>query len=77
LAERLIAEKLGYQARQSGWDEEAKVVLARKLAVVLHRMWVDGTQFAAAATTVPGKASRSADDTCDVISTNTAVEGRP
>jgi hypothetical protein len=23
----------------------AKVALARKLAVVLHRMWVDGTTF--------------------------------
>ena len=24
---------------------KAKVALARKLAVVLHRMWVDGTEF--------------------------------
>ena len=25
--------------------KKAKVALARKLAVVLHRMWLDGTQF--------------------------------
>jgi transposase len=24
---------------------KAKVVVARKLAVVLHRMWIDGTEF--------------------------------
>ena len=28
--------------------KRAKVALARKLAVVLHRMWVDGTTFAGA-----------------------------
>jgi transposase len=26
-------------------QKRAKVALARKLAVVLHRMWVDGTTF--------------------------------
>lgn len=31
-------------ARRSG-PRKAKVALARKLAVVLHRMWVDGTPF--------------------------------
>jgi hypothetical protein len=25
--------------------KRAKVALARKLAVILHRMWVDGTDF--------------------------------
>ena len=25
--------------------KRAKVALARKLAIVLHRMWVDGTEF--------------------------------
>ena len=25
--------------------KKAKVALARKLAVVMHRMWVDGTSF--------------------------------
>jgi transposase len=25
--------------------KKAKVALARKLAVVLHRLWLDGTQF--------------------------------
>jgi transposase len=32
-------------ARRAG-TKKAKVALARKLAVVLHRMWVDGTRFA-------------------------------
>lgn len=32
-------------ARRAG-AKKAKVALARKLAVVLHRMWVDGTPFA-------------------------------
>jgi hypothetical protein len=26
-------------------EEEAKVAVARKLAVILHRMWIDGTEF--------------------------------
>jgi transposase len=32
-------------ARRAGM-RKAKVALARKLAVILHRMWVDGTRFA-------------------------------
>lgn len=32
-------------ARRAGMSK-AKVALARKLAVILHRMWVDGTSFA-------------------------------
>jgi hypothetical protein len=35
-------------ARRVGM-RKAKVALARKLAVILHRMWVDGTSFAFAA----------------------------
>ena len=31
-------------AKRAGM-KKAKVALARKLAVILHRMWVDGTQF--------------------------------
>jgi hypothetical protein len=31
-------------ARQSGL-REAKLAVARKLAIILHRMWVDGTEF--------------------------------
>ena len=31
-------------AKRSGLSK-AKVAVARKLAVVLHRMWVDGTEF--------------------------------
>jgi transposase len=37
------AARLAKRARM----KKAKVALARKLAVVLHRMWVDGTKFAA------------------------------
>ena len=35
-------------AKRAGM-KKAKVALARKLAVILHRMWVDGTTFNAAA----------------------------
>ena len=31
-------------AKRSGF-KKAKVALARKLAVILHRMWCDGTDF--------------------------------
>jgi len=31
-----------FEERCSSW---AKVALARKLATILHRMWVDGTSF--------------------------------
>ena len=31
-------------AKRSGF-RKAKVAVARKLAVILHRMWVDGTEF--------------------------------
>ena len=32
-------------AKRSGLTESAKVAVARKLAVILHRMWIDGTEF--------------------------------
>ena len=40
--------------RREGWGvrlakrnglSKAKVAVARKLAVILHRMWIDGTEF--------------------------------
>jgi hypothetical protein len=30
-------------ARQGA--KRAKIALARKLAVIMHRMWIDGTEF--------------------------------
>ncbi len=42
-------------ARRAGMNK-AKVALARKLAVILHRMWVDGSRFAA----LPGNAAAAA-----------------
>jgi transposase len=39
-------------ARRAGM-KKAKVALARKLAVILHRMWVDGTSFALTASNKP------------------------
>lgn len=33
-------------ARRAGF-KKARVALARKMAVVLHRMWLDGTDFGA------------------------------
>jgi transposase len=36
---------LGHETRQAHGLRKAKVAVARKLAVILHRMWVDGTEF--------------------------------
>ena len=54
-------------AKRAGM-KKAKVALARKLAVILHRMLVDGTQFAADKALPPGIAKeeitvRAATDT--------------
>ena len=38
-------EGLGSKARQAQRAPKAKVAVARKLAVILHRMWIDGTEF--------------------------------
>jgi hypothetical protein len=38
-------EGLGSQAHQAKRPRKAKVAVARKLAVILHRMWIDGTEF--------------------------------
>jgi hypothetical protein len=41
--------------------KRAKVALARKLAVIMHRMWVDGTEFRAAAVRAIGTDGREID----------------
>jgi len=41
----VVAEGLGHEDRQAPRSEEAIVALARRLAVVMHRIWVDGTEF--------------------------------
>ena len=41
----LGVEELGDGGRQAARNEEGAVALARKLGVILHRMWVDGTSF--------------------------------
>ena len=38
-------EGLGGKARKRNGLRKAKVAIARKLAVILHRMWIDGTEF--------------------------------
>jgi transposase len=35
----------GMQVARRRGGKKAKVALARRLAVILHRMWTDGTQF--------------------------------
>ena len=39
------AEGLGHEATKRNGLRKAKVAVARKLAVILHRMWIDGTEF--------------------------------
>ncbi|UEM12329.1 IS110 family transposase [Bradyrhizobium barranii subsp. barranii] len=41
----VFPQGLGHEARQADRHEEAKVAIARKIAVILHCIWVDGTSF--------------------------------
>ena len=38
-------EGLGVRLAKRNGLRKAKVAVARKLAVILHRMWIDGTEF--------------------------------
>ena len=38
-------EGLGMKLAKRSGLRKAKVAVARKLAVILHRMWIDGTEF--------------------------------
>ena len=44
-AEMVCTEGLGDEARQPNGLRKAKVAVARKFAVILHRMCIDGTEF--------------------------------
>jgi len=39
------AQVMGHAGRQTQQPAQSQVAVARKLAVILHRMWVDGTEF--------------------------------
>ena len=41
----VLAQSLGDADRQASRDEKAIAALARRLAVIMHRIWVDGTEF--------------------------------
>jgi transposase len=41
----VCAEGLGMRLVKRNELRKAKVAVARKLAVILHRMWIDGTEF--------------------------------
>lgn len=43
--EMVLAQGLGMQVARRRGGEKGIVALARRLAVILHRMWADGTQF--------------------------------
>jgi hypothetical protein len=38
-------EGLGHPAHEAGRAKKAKVAVARKIAVILHCIWTDGTSF--------------------------------
>jgi transposase len=40
-----VLKTWGMQVAKRSGLRKAKVAVARKLAVILHRMWVDGTEF--------------------------------
>jgi transposase len=41
----VLAQGMGDANRQAARDEKAIVALARRLAVIMHRIWIDGTEF--------------------------------
>ena len=41
----VLAQGMGNADRQAPWNEKVIVALARRLAVIMHRIWVDGTEF--------------------------------
>ena len=41
----VLAEGLGDEDCPEPWDKKAIVALARRLAVIMHRIWADGTEF--------------------------------
>jgi hypothetical protein len=41
----LSAQAMGSGNRQEARHEAPKVAVARKIAVILHHMWIDGTSF--------------------------------
>ena len=43
--EMVLAQSLGDADRQAPREKKAIVALARRLAVIMHRIWVDGTEF--------------------------------
>ena len=43
--EMVLAQSLGDADRQAPRDEKGDRALARRLAVIMHRIWVDGTEF--------------------------------
>ena len=45
LEEMVMAQGLGNADRQARRMKKAIVALARRLAVIMHRIWVDGTEF--------------------------------
>ena len=43
--EVVVAQGVGHGGRQAPRDEEGHRGVARRLAVIMHRIWVDGTEF--------------------------------
>ena len=41
----VLAQGLGDADRQAPGMKKAIVALARRLAVIMHRIWLDGTEF--------------------------------
>jgi transposase len=40
-----VLKNPAYNFKRIGLEAEAIVALARRLAVIMHRIWVDGTEF--------------------------------
>ena len=42
---QMVGPERGHDHRQASEMARARVAVARKLAVILHRIWTDGTEF--------------------------------
>jgi hypothetical protein len=41
----VLAQGLGHAGRSSSRRQKAIIALARRLAIILHQTWTDGTRF--------------------------------
>src|SRR5215472_2018214 len=68
-------KRWGIDVAKRRGSKRAKVALARKIGIILHRMWIDGTTYiATSASAVDGRAIIHTDPTIEPKDEETAVD---